>query len=79
MTVDRNWLPEDYSPFKTGDLVYQKAAARVFNAYDNRWEARPRRGPFVVDNIYQCGQHIRLSAHGSGLTKIDADINSFES
>lgn len=64
--------------FKSGDIVYQKAADRVFDALANHWTNQPRRGPLTVDKVYRCGQHWRLSAHGSGLTKIDAAVSAFE-
>lgn len=64
--------------FKTGDTVFMPARKNVFHAWDGTTTDEPRKGPFTVDRVYTCGKHTRLSAHGSGLTKIEAAIHLFE-
>ena len=63
---------------KTGDTVYLKATERSIFGDGRKPGPTPRKGPLTVDRVYQCGQHVRLSAHGDGLTKVDAATTAFE-
>ena len=64
--------------FRIGNTVYLKAA-RVFDAALNRSIYRPRTGPFVIENVYLCGQHQRIKATSNGpVSEIDAATHQFE-
>jgi hypothetical protein len=63
--------------FKTGDLVYLKAA-HVFDGLSGTYINRPDTGPLVVEKVYVCGEHTRLKAvHDDGFRYHDANIKSF--
>jgi hypothetical protein len=66
--------------FKVGDTVYLKAADSVFDACSNRYVARARSGPLMVENVYVCGNHWRVKASipGSTYGYYDSAMDSFE-
>ena len=64
------------STIKQGDSVILEAA-REFCGWNGRFRDRPASGPLTVDRVYQCGEHVRISAHGAGLTSVDAAARCF--
>jgi hypothetical protein len=69
-------------PFHIGQAVYLKAAENVLCGVTGRHFDQPRSGPYTVTRIYECGtaphSHVRLSAEGSGLSRVDAALSAFE-
>ncbi len=67
------------SQFNPGDDVYLKAADAVFDATTGKTAPRDLSGPFIVEKVYQCGQHWRLSAStGEPYSRVDAAVAQFE-
>ncbi len=65
--------------FKTGDDVYLKAADAVFDGMTGKTAPRDLSGPFIVEKVYKCGDHWRLSAGtGEGYSRVDAAVSQFE-
>ncbi len=60
-----------------GQMCYLKAADQVFDAMTGKTLPRKESGPFFVTKIYQCGEHIRISAEGGYLGHVDAAMAQF--